>query len=147
MSLSSSLNISGSALKAERIRMDVISSNIANAKTTRTPGGGPFKRQMVVFAPEASAPGPVDTNLDWTKLRQPQGVGVVAIVEDKTPPTIEYEPSHPDADQNGYVAYPDINEVAEMVDMMSATRAYEANVTALNAAKNMAMRALEIGRG
>lgn len=130
MGLVRSIAISASGLTAERLRLDLISNNLANANTTRTPQGGPFRRQMAVFAP-----GPGGS-----------GVRVARIVEDPAPPRFVYDPRHPDAGADGMVAYPNVNPVTEMVDLIAATRAYEANVTALNAAKDMALRALEIGR-
>lgn len=135
----SSLQISASGLSAQRQRMDAVSNNIANASTTRTPEGGPYRRQEVVFAVRTEEP-----NLG---VRRTAGVESPQIVEDATPPRTVYQPGHPDADANGYVQMPNVNIVEEMVDMISATRSYEANVTALNAAKAMTMKALEIGRG
>ncbi|TAK26879.1 MAG: flagellar basal body rod protein FlgC [Chloroflexota bacterium] len=131
------LGISGSGLTAERLRMDVISSNIANAESTRTQRGGPYRRQQVVFTPLANpgnlAPGG-------------RGVRVSSIVESQDPPRLVYEPGHPDAGPDGNVAYPNVDISTEMVDLLSASRAYEANVTVLNAAKSMAQRALTIVR-
>ncbi len=147
MSIFSSLRISGSGLTAQRLRMDSIANNIANAETTRSIDGQPYKRQEVVFQPIVSPTAlPVS---DTGAARRPpeEGVQVAAIVQDETPPRMVYDPSHPDADANGYVAYPDIDVITEMTDMISATRAYEANVTAINAAKSMATKALEIARG
>ena len=150
MSLFSSLGISASGMTAERLRMDVVADNLANANTTRTPEGGPFRRRRVVFEPRegdgfggalALARGAGDGG---TRLG---GVQVVAIVEDEALPRRVYDPGHPDAGRDGYVNMPNIATVTEMVDMMSATRAYEANVAAVQAAKHMAMKALEIGRG
>jgi flagellar basal-body rod protein FlgC len=124
--------------------MDVISNNIANVNTTRTAEGGPYRRQLVVFQPRT------DNNsfgqLLAQQLEPGQGVRVVGIVKDASPLRKVYDPNHPDANTEGYVDLPNINIVSEMVDMMTATRAYEANVTAVNAAKSMAMKALEIGR-
>lgn len=140
MSLFNSFNISGSALTAERVRMDTIANNLANAQTTRTEDGGPYRRQMAVF----------EAIEDPKKiLKQPlgQGVRVVGIVEDQTPARLVYDPQHPDANGDGYVAMPNVDVATEMVDLITATRAYEANITAINAAKSMAMKALEIGRG
>lgn len=131
------LNISGSGLTAERLRMDVISSNIANAETTRTQRGGPYRRQQVVFTPMADRADPAPGGA---------GVRVSSIVESQDPPRVVYEPGHPDAGPDGNVAYPNVDVSTEMVDLLSATRAYEANVTVLNAAKAMAQRALTIAR-
>ncbi|OIQ59584.1 flagellar basal-body rod protein FlgC [Moorella thermoacetica] len=145
MELLPALAISASGLTAERLRLDIIANNLANINTTRTPRGGPYRREVPVFAeklraamgqlpgrPASGAPG--------------AGVEVAAIVEDNSPPRLVYDPSHPDADANGYVHLPNINIVNEMVDMITASRAYEANVTVLNAAKAMTLKALEIGR-
>ncbi|MBA1333848.1 MAG: Flagellar basal-body rod protein FlgC [Firmicutes bacterium] len=143
------LNISASGLTAQRLRMDVIAKNIANANTTRTENGLPYRRQVVVFE-ENSRDLPFSEYLsgESRKLfpRLDGGVKVTAIKEDKSPYKVVYDPGHPDADQDGYVRMPNVDVVTEMVNMISATRAYEANVTALNATKSMAMKALEIGR-
>ncbi len=135
-----SLSISASGLTAERLRMDVISENLANANSTRTAEGGPYRRKMVVLEPrqvERSKPGSLSS----------LGVQVSRITAQPGPGKMVFDPEHPDANADGYVEYPNINVVTEMVDMISATRAYEANVTAINAAKAMATKALEIGRG
>ena len=134
------LSISGSGLTAERLRMDLIADNLANVNTTRTEDGGAFRRKMAVFEPRrvsGAKPGQQAT----------QGVRVQQIVTQPGPGKMVYDPDHPHANAEGYVEYPNINVVSEMVDMISATRAYEANVTAINAAKAMATKALEIGRG
>ncbi|NPV78772.1 MAG: flagellar basal body rod protein FlgC [Firmicutes bacterium] len=149
MGIFSTMAISASGMTAERLRMDVISNNIANANSTRTPKGGPYRRQQVLFSAVlgdtvkgymAKSDGPAGHNPIGG------GVRVVGIVEDPSPPRLVYDPDHPDADQNGYVHMPNVNILAEMVDMLSATRAYEANVTALSAGKAMIAKALEIGR-
>jgi flagellar basal-body rod protein FlgC len=140
MGFLSSLNISASALTAQRMRMDVISENIANADTTRTENGGPYRRRVVELAEQ-----PITFS---AALKQATGGGVVVsqIVEDQSDFEYEYDPTNPDADANGYVAKPNVDTAEEIIDMMSATRSYEANVTALNATKSIAMKALEIGR-
>lgn len=146
MKVFSSMAISASALTAEKMRIDVVSQNVANMNTTRTPEGGPYQRRRVVFSEllgDAS-------NHRFVRLpnRGPsQGVRVSAVVQDETPPRMVHDPSHPDADENGFVAMPDINIVNEMVDLITASRAYETNVQVLNVSKSLAMRALEIGRG
>lgn len=145
MSVLSSLRISASGLTAQNLRMSVIANNIANIDTTRTPDGTPYRRQFAVFAP-VSAEKDTGQAKRGDNLHQGGGVAVVAIVEDALPPRLVYDPGHLDADAEGYVALPNIDPVREMVDMISATRAYEACVTAINAAKTMAMRALDIGR-
>lgn len=141
----SSMNISSSGLSAQRTRMNLISSNLANANTTRTPEGGPYKRKDAVFetAPIASKFKQVYDSASSWQIKQ---VEVSQIVEDPNPPRLQYDPSHPDANPQGYVAMPNVNVVEEMADMIGATRAYEANVTAIQAAKSMAMKTLEIGR-
>jgi flagellar basal-body rod protein FlgC len=140
-----SLQISGSALTAQRIRMNVISSNLANSQTTRTSQGGPYRRRDVVFAaiPMSSSFHEVLRNAVNEGVAE---VRVVEIVVEGGPPKIVYAPHHPDADVSGYVAMPNINVIEEMVNMLSATRSYEANVTAIQAAKGMVLKALEIGR-
>ena len=146
MGLFDAVSISASGLTAERLRMDVISNNIANANTTRTEEGGPYRRRMVVFQ---AREGETSSFFDILQGKVQSGAGVraVRIVKDASPLRQVYDPSHPDADQQGLVDLPNVNLVAEMVDLIAATRAYEANVTALNSAKTMAARALEIGRG
>jgi flagellar basal-body rod protein FlgC len=146
MGLFNSFVISASGLTAQRLRMDVISNNIANVNTTRTENGGPYQRQRVIFEPRGEKLQflfPAIFNKS-KMLNQFQGVRVTGIVDDPTPPKLVYDPGHPDADKNGYVAMPNVNIVKEMVDMISATRAYEANVTAVNSAKQMAARALDM---
>ena len=143
MDFFSSMDISASALSAERTRMNLISSNLANVNSTRTPEGGPYKRKDAVFT-ATSAPGSFGAALGHaTDARR---VEVSQINEDQNPPRMQYEPNHPDADAAGYVAYPNVNVVEEMADMISASRSYEANVTAANAAKAMAIKTLDIGR-
>lgn len=142
MSFFNSFNISASGLTAQRLRMDIISNNIANVNTTRTAEGGPYKRQMPVFA--ANQPKFV---LPTESTNIGSGVKVVGIKKDTAPPKLIYNPEHPDADENGYVEMPNINVLSEMIDMIGASRAYDANVSALDTAKSMAMKALEIGRG
>lgn len=137
------MDITASALTAERTRMNLIANNIANANTTRTPEGGPYKRQDAVFA-AVPVPGAFASAMDRAKGQGPRMVEVVEVKEDTNPPRLQYEPTHPDADANGYVAYPNVNIVEEMADMISATRAFEANVTASKVAMNMHMKTLEL---
>lgn len=139
------MNVSASALTAGRTRMNLISSNLANANATRTPEGGPYKRKDAVFA-ATPVQNPFNRVLDGATAQQVRKVEVSEIVEDKNPPRLQYDPSHPDANPQGYVAMPNVNVVEEMTDMISATRSYEANVTAVQAAKSMAMKTLEIGK-
>jgi len=145
MGLFDSININASALTAEKTRIDVISKNIANANTTRSTGGLPYRRQLVVF--EESKTSNFAAYLDkFSNSFQGKGVKVSRIVEDDTPYKMKYEPEHPDADENGYVIMPNVDVIKEMVDLIDAQRAYEANITAINTTKTMMMNALEIGR-
>jgi flagellar basal-body rod protein FlgC len=143
-----SLNISASGMTAERLRMDVIANNLANVNTTRTPGGGPYRRQVAVFAPASqSFSDSLSASMgDADSESSLQGVQVEGIVPDNSPLKRVYEPGHPDADAQGYVTMPNVDTVTEMVDMMSATRAYEANATAVDAVKTMAEKAIDIGQ-
>lgn len=143
MAFLDSLNITGSALTAERFRTDIILQNIANQRTTRTEDGGPYRRKQVVFREQQ-----MDFKSELGRALSSGGGGVIAeaVVESEEPFTPVYDPSHPDADEDGYVMMPNVNSAEEMVDLMAATRAYEANVTALNIAKSMAMKALDIGK-
>lgn len=150
MRLNDGFEASASALTAQRLRMDVIASNIANAETTRgryvNGRWVPYARKMVVLEPvQKSFSNLLHSKLSVGKVRT-AGVKVARIVEDSTPPRLVYNPTHPDADENGYVRLPNVDILKEMVDMLSATRSYEANVTALNASKAMFTKALEIGR-
>ncbi len=144
MSFLNSLNIAGSALTAERFRSDMILQNIANAKTTRTPDGEPYRRKQVIFEERTTDFGQALKN-EQNKLTQ-GGVRAIQVVESEKDFTPVYDPAHPDADENGYVMYPNVNTSEEMVDLMAASRAYEANLTALNIVKAMATKALEIGK-
>lgn len=140
-----SLQISASGLTAERLRMDVIAQNLANANTTRTSGGGPYRRKLIVFAPRGEE-SPFGRILS-ERVQAGRGVRVVKIVEDQSPFRRVYDPAHPDADPDGMVELPNVNPMLEMVDLIAATRAYEANLAALNAAKTIIGRTLEMGRG
>lgn len=141
------LDIGASALTAQRLRMDTISQNIANANTTRTENGTPYRRRDVVFE-EKSLDTPFSDYLSENSKDKfiGQGVRVAKIVEDSSPFKKVYDPGNPDADSTGYVQMPNVDIVTEMVNMISATRAYEANVTALSTTKSMALKALEIGK-
>lgn len=139
------MNTSASGLTAERLRMDVIADNIANSQTTRTEKGEAYRRKTVVFA-ENKENFIVPMNITKDKLQFKGGVNVVKIAEDKSPFTMIYDPEHPDANEKGYVAMPNVNTVKEMVDMITATRAYEANATVVTNAKSMATSALSIGK-
>jgi flagellar basal-body rod protein FlgC len=150
MGVFSTMNIASTGLTAQRLRMDVIANNIANANTTRTTDGGPYRRKRVILRPR-------NDNLEFKTRFLPQalwrglgdGVRVIKVDEDRAPSRLVYDPNHPDAYQSGplrgYVQYPNVNIVTEMVDMISASRAYEANVTVIQNAGQMFMRGLEIG--
>ncbi len=161
----SGLEISASGMRAQRIRQNAISSNLANAETTRTAEGGPYRRQFVVFTAQSDTrdvrllnrePALEGTQTSKGHLPIPpanfprderffgNGVSVAEIREDSRPPRLVYDPGHPDADEKGYVAMPNINPIEEMTDMIAATRAYEANVTAFNATKAMISQALQL---
>lgn len=140
-----SLSISASALTAQRMRMDVIAQNIANATSTRTATGEPYRRRVAVLSAQDSS-GLFASYLSRKVGAVGGGVRVSEIVEDPSPFKVVYDPDHPDADAQGNVRLPNVNTTQEMIDMMSATRAYESNVTALNAIKSMALKALELGR-
>lgn len=149
MDLLDSINISVSGLDAQKQRLNVIASNLANVNSTRAPGGGPYRRRDVVFQATPRRPefllalrrarhSPLDRALT--------GVRVAQIVEDQKPGRVVYDPQHPDADATGHVTMPNVNLMEEMVNMIAASRAYEANIQAINAARTMWNRALEIGR-
>ena len=144
-------NVSTSGMSAQRTRINVVSANIANAKTTHTEEGGPYKKQQVVFEDILVANSSKKTNsndVETTNNKNSdvslRGVGVKSIVQSDAKPVMRYEPAHPDADEKGYVAYPDINPVIEMVDLIEAMRSYEANVASFNTHKNIDSKTLEI---
>ena len=139
------LHVSSSGLSAQRLRMNLISANLANMNTTRTKAGGPYRRKDPVFSAQAPAASFREMLRDRQKEMLKE-VAVIGIVEDSRSPIRRYDPQHPEADESGYVAMPNINVMEEMVNMISATRSYEANVTAIKAAKDMALKALEIGQ-
>jgi flagellar basal-body rod protein FlgC len=140
------LRISASALSANRKKMEAVSSNIANSQTTRTAEGGPYRKKEVVFGAEPSRESFAEI-LDGEVDGHLQEVHATEVINSNKPPIAKYEPNNPDADDQGYVYYPNINTMEEMADMISTQRNYEANVSALNTAKAMASKALEIGRG
>ena len=145
MNFFDAFHISSSGLTAQRLRMNLISSNLANVNTTRTAKGGPYRRKEAVFA--ASPADKSFQSMLRSKLTDKSSrVDVVGVVNDSRPPVLKFDPYHPDADEKGYVAMPNINIMEEMINMMSATRSYEANVNAINATKKMASKALEIGQ-
>jgi flagellar basal-body rod protein FlgC len=133
-------NIAASGLTAERVRLQTIATNMANARTTRTAEGGPYQRKVAVFEAQ-----PVDEFGD-ALARETDRVVVTAIQGDGSAPQLVYDPTHPDADNAGYVAYPNVNVLQEMVDLMTTSRTYEANASVVETTRDMAMRALEIGR-
>jgi flagellar basal-body rod protein FlgC len=152
------METSGSAMQAERMRAEVVAANMANAETTRTADGGPYRRQHVVFAANTGDADFADSlhsaaGIGITQsLRLPgnanaaPGVHIAQVVEDPAPPLKRYDPGHPDAGPDGYVSYPDINPISEMVDLMGATRAYGLNSSAVQAEKGMIASALEIAK-
>jgi len=152
MSFWDTLRIGAAALNAQRLRLDLISNNVANAETTRTEAGGPYQRQDVVFttrAPHAFLPALLKARRSGESLNTAlplDGVHVARLVTDDTPGPRVYDPTHPDADADGFVTYPNVNLVTEMTNMLSATRSYEAAMSVIEAAKRMALRALDIGR-
>ncbi len=141
MSLITALDVNASGLAAQRKRVEVSSSNLANSQTTRTEAGGPYRRKDVVFQTES-----FQNSLGTAMGTSPEGVEVSDVVEDPSPFDRRYEPGHPDADGEGYVSYPNVNALAEMANLVSASRSYEANIAAINIVKTMINRTLEIGR-
>jgi flagellar basal-body rod protein FlgC len=149
MGMFDAFDISASALTAERMRMDVTAENLANAQTTRTADGGPYRRKEVVLQEVAKGggfAGNLRAAMGAGASGRPGGVEVSGIAEDSTPNKMVYDPGHPDADANGYVAMPNVDSVTEMVDLISASRSYEANVTALQSAKTMFSKTLDLLR-
>ncbi|MCI7090951.1 MAG: flagellar basal body rod protein FlgC [Anaerovibrio sp.] len=151
MSMFGGIDAAASGLTAERLRMDVISNNIANVNSTRTVDGGPFKRKYVIFQPREAEKNSFSAMLDGamnkgSKNRAGDGVRAIGIGTDDSMGKLVYDPGHPDANADGYVELPNVDIVTEMVDMITASRAYEANVTTINAAKSMAQQALNISK-
>lgn len=145
MNFFDSMQTSASGLTAQRLRMNLVATNLANTETTRTEQGGPYQRKEPVFAatPVQSAFGEV---LKAELGSKPSEVNVVEVINDQRKPLLKFDPLHPDADPQGFVSLPNINVMEEMVNMMAASRSYEANVTAISTSKNMVQKALEIGR-
>lgn len=141
MDFMTTFKICGSGLAAQRAKLDVITSNLANASATRTAEGGPYKKKTVLLATEA-----VEGRFDSVMTDAIKSVKVDAVTEAPNAVKMVYDPSHPDADKNGYVAMPDINVMTEMADLITTSRSFEANVTAFDATKNMALKTLEMGR-
>jgi flagellar basal-body rod protein FlgC len=149
MGMFDAFDISASALTAERMRMDVTAENLANAQTTRTANGGPYRRKEVVLQEVAQGggfAGSLKAAMGAGTAGRPGGVEVSGVVEDSTPSKMVYDPGHPDANAQGYVAMPNVDSVTEMVDLISSSRAYEANVTALQSAKQMFSKTLDLLR-
>jgi flagellar basal-body rod protein FlgC len=144
MSLFSVLSIGASGMAAERARAEILVENLANAETTRTPEGGPYRRKDVVFE-SAPAESPFATLFD-SQMQAPEGVTVSQVITDTRAPERRYLPGHPDADADGYVAFPRINPAEDMVDLMDATRSYEANIASIGAVKDMIERSLDLLR-
>lgn len=138
-----SLRISASGLSAERLRMDTITSNVTNFRTTRGENGKPYVRKIALF--QENFEREIDKTTGLSK-KTPIGIKAIGVKEDDSPLRRVYEPSHPDADENGYVMMPNVNVLNEMADLMAASRAYEANVTVINTEKGMLMKSLEIGK-
>jgi len=145
MDFMTALDIGASALTAERTHMNIISMNLANVKTTRTPEGGPYRRKSVTMA-ATPVDSPFSKAMQSALDRDMRGVRVQDVATDKRPFKRVYEPGHPDADQEGYVSYPDINVVEEMTNLLTTMRSYEANVSSITAIKSMYNKALELGR-
>lgn len=147
MGFFNSLDIGASALTAQRLRMDLISQNIANVSTTRTENGGPYRRKVAVFEEKSVNGSFSDYLTQGSKDRFiGKGVRVAKIMEDPSEFKKVYDPGNPDADENGYVEMPNVDTITEMVNMISASRAYEANITAMNTTKSMALKTLELGK-
>jgi len=142
MNLFGMLELSGSALGAERLRAEVVAANMANAQTTRTPAGGPYRRQLVVFQSQARPR--FSFALNSLLAEKTAAVRVAAVVPDARPSVMRFEPGHPDANAQGYVAYPQVDPVEEMTDLLSAVRAYELNAAAVQATKNMIQQSLSL---
>lgn len=147
MAFLNSLNIGGSALSAQRLRMDIIAQNIANSHTTRTESGEPYRRQQVVFAERGNFSNVLASKIANKRSKLAlSGVVVAEVVEDESPLKPVYDPTHVDADENGYVYLPNVDTAKEQIDLMAATRSYDANITVVNAVKSMAVKALQIGK-
>ena len=145
MSLFNLMSVSASGMAAQRERAKVVVENLANSETTRTAEGGPYRRKDVVFTGEAQG-SPFSAVFQTEMSAGAMGVGVSEVLEDTRPPDMRYQPGHPHADEKGYVAYPHVNPAEEMVDLMGATRGYQANVAALGAVKDMIAKSIELMR-
>lgn len=145
MSLFGALSVSASGLAAQRDRATTIAENLANSETTRTPEGGPYRRKDVIFEPESQV-SPFSAVFQAEFGPQAAGVGVAEVVEETRPPIMKYDPGHPDANPQGYVALPNINPAEEMVDLMGASRGYQANAAAMSAVKDMVSKSIDLMR-
>jgi flagellar basal-body rod protein FlgC len=145
MSLFHLLSVSASGMSAQRVRAELLTENMANSETTRTPEGGPYRRKDAVFTTDASS-SPFSSVFQQALGPSVNGVQVSQVVEDTREPIMRYIPGHPDADEKGYVAFPNINPAEDMVDLMGASRGYQANVSAMNAVKDMIHRSLDLLR-
>jgi flagellar basal-body rod protein FlgC len=143
MSLFNLLSVSASGMAAQRARAEVIVENLANSETTRTPEGGPYRRKDVVFESEAQG-SPFSAVFQTEMSAGSMGVGVSQVIEDSRPPDMRYQPGHPHADARGYVAFPHMSPAEEMVDLMGATRGYQANVAAISAVKDMVSKSIDL---
>jgi len=139
------LDVSGSALTAERQRAEVVTANMANAETTRTPEGGPYRRKLVVFKSQEQRPFPQMLNASLRSMNAP-GVKVEQVVADSSPPQMRFDPGNPDANAQGFVAYPNVDPVNEMVDLLGAVRAYQMNSSAVQATKQMIQQSIDLLR-
>ena len=145
MSLFSAISVSASGMDAQRTRAEILVENLANSETTRTPEGGPYRRKDTIFTTQSTT-SPFQSVLQNQLQEQSTGVSVAQITVDETPPELHYMPGHPDADVNGNVAFPHMNPAEDMVDLMGASHAYQANVTAISSVKDMIQRSLDIFR-
>jgi flagellar basal-body rod protein FlgC len=145
MSLFTALSVSASGMAAQRTRAELLTENLANAETTRTPDGGPYRRKDAVFV-TTSTPSDFHSMLASQLDGQPQGVAVSEVITDSSDPVMRYLPGHPDANASGYVGFPHINPAEDMVDLMSTSRDYQANVSAISAVKDMIQRSIDILR-
>ncbi len=143
MSFQNTLRISAAGMSAQRYRLNVIASNLANLQTTRTPEGGPYQRKDVVFQAKPLVDSQNESLMESGR-QKPLSVEMVKVITDTRPPIMKYQPEHPDADPQGYVAYPNVNAIEEMVNMLSATRSYEANLTMMKTTKDMVNKTIEI---
>jgi len=144
MNLFGMLELSGSALGAERQRAEVVASNMANSQTTRTPAGGPYRRQLVIFQSQRTPR--FSLALSGMRREHSSAVRVAAVVADQRPPLMRFDPGHPDANAQGYVAFPQVDPIEEMTDLLGAVRAYQLNASAVQATKNMIQQSLDLLR-